>query len=298
MHILKNSEKLKEIKTVGLVVRPDSPKLKKHYLKLKEKLEKLQVELLVSKRSASYLDCEGVEEDRLFKDSDFIVSIGGDGTLISLARRCYSYKKPILGINAGRLGFLTDIPLKEMTKFIDKMIDGEYRIDKRMFLEVELIGKNSKKLVAFNDIVLIRPSIEGMVDIDAFASSELEAIKEKHINSYYGDGLIISTPTGSTAYNLSAGGPIVFPFTQALILTPICPHSLTQKPIVLPADFEVSFKTNSEAMIVVDGQDTYNFRDFDSVKVTISKSSINMIHRVERNYFDVIKQKLDWGSKK
>jgi len=298
MHILDNSEKLKDIKYVGLVVRPDSPELKKEYLKLKEALSKYDIELLVSKRSSAYLECEGIQEDELFKKSDFLVSIGGDGTLISLARRCYLYNKPILGINAGRLGFLTDIPLDEMESFIDKIVKNEYRIDKRMFLEVELQGKENKNLVAFNDIVLIRPSIEGMVDIDAYASSKTAKMEQKHINSYYGDGLIISTPTGSTAYNLSAGGPIVFPFTEALILTPICPHSLTQKPIVLPADFEVTFKTNSEAMIVVDGQDTYNFKDFDSIKVTISKNSINMIHRVERNYFDVIKQKLDWGSKK
>jgi len=297
MHILDNSEKLSNIKHVGLVVRPNSPDLKKYYLKLKKALDELDIELLVSKRSSSYLECDGVDEKEMFKKSDFIVSIGGDGTLISLARRCYSYKKPILGVNAGRLGFLTDVPLDEMKKFIKKVLKGEYRVDKRIFLEVELIGKESKKLVAFNDIVLIRPSIEGMVDIDAYGSSKVASMENKHINSYYGDGLIISTPTGSTAYNLSAGGPIVFPFTEALILTPICPHSLTQKPIVLPADFEVSFKTNSEAMIVIDGQDTFNFKDFDSVKVTISKDFINMIHRVERNYFDVIKQKLDWGSK-
>jgi len=298
MHILDNSEKLSNIKCVGLVVRPDSPELKDEYKKLENALKKYNIELLVSQRSSSYLECEGYDEDEIFQKADFIVAIGGDGTLISLARRSYRYKKPILGINAGRLGFLTDIPLDEIESFIDKIVVGEYRIDKRMFLEVELIGKKSKKLVAFNDIVLIRPSVEGMVDIDAYASSKIAKMNQKHINSYYGDGLIISTPTGSTAYNLSAGGPIVFPLTEALILTPICPHSLTQKPIVLPADFEVSFKTNSEAVIVIDGQDTFNFKDFESIRVKISEDFINMIHKLERNYFDVIKQKLDWGSKK
>jgi NAD+ kinase len=297
MHIIENSKKLERIKCVGLVVRPNSPNLKKYYLKLKKVLDEEGIELLVSKRSSSYLECKGYDEEEVFSKADFIVSIGGDGTLISLARRAYSYKKPILGVNAGRLGFLTDIPLDEMKKFIKKILKGEYRIDQRIFLEVELIGEKNKKLVAFNDIVLIRPSIEGMVDIDAFASSKSALMEEKHINSYYGDGLIISTPTGSTAYNLSAGGPIIFPFTEALILTPICPHSLTQKPIVLPSDFEVSFKTNRDAMIVIDGQDTFNFKDYEKVRVTISKDFINMIHRVERNYFDVIKQKLDWGSK-
>ncbi len=296
MHILKSNEKLPKIESVGLVVRPDSPQLKKYYLRLKEKLENLNIKLMVSNRSSDYLDCRGYDEKEIFKKVDFVVSIGGDGTLISLARRCFEYDIPILGVNAGRLGFLTDIPLDEIADFIDKILQGEYRLDYRMVLEVKLKNSKLKKIVAFNDVVIMRPSIEGMIDIEAFASSKIANMKKKHINSYYGDGLIVSTPTGSTAYNLSAGGPIVFPFTEALILTPICPHSLTQKPIVLPADFEVSFKTCDEAVVVVDGQDKYNFKDFDELKITIAKKRIKMIHRVERNYFDVIKQKLDWGS--
>ena len=298
MHIIESREKLPKIESVGLVVRPDSPQLREYYLILKEKLEKLKINLYISNKSATYLGCEGMDEQEMFKMVDFVVSIGGDGTLISLARRCFEYDVPILGVNAGRLGFLTDIPLDEMADFIDKIVDGKYRLDFRMVLQVKLKNSKTKKIVAFNDVVIMRPSIEGMIDIEAFASSKIASMKKKHINSYYGDGLIISTPTGSTAYNLSAGGPIVFPFTEALILTPICPHSLTQKPIVLPADFEVSFKTPHDGVIVIDGQDKYNFKDFDELKVTIAKKRIKMIHRVERNYFDVIKQKLDWGSSK
>ena len=297
MHILNDLQPIEKVECVGLVVRPNSPQLKPYYLKLKEKFDSFGIELIVSKRSANYLGCEGVDEEILFERVDFVVSIGGDGTLISLARRAYKYKKPILGINAGRLGFLTDIKLDEMEEFVEKIVKKEYRIDKRMFLEVELEGDDKKSLVAFNDVVLIRPSVEGMVDIDAYASSKISNMKDKHINNYYGDGLIISTPTGSTAYNLSAGGPIVFPFTEALILTPICPHSLTQKPIVLPADFEVCFEANSQVVVVIDGQDKFDFSKYKRVRVKISKDSINMIHRLERNYFDVIKQKLDWGSK-
>jgi len=114
MHIIENSKKLEKIRCVGLVVRPNSPELKKYYLKLKKVLDEEGIELLVSKRSSSYLECKGYDEKKVFLKADFIVSIGGDGTLISLARRAYSYKKPILGVNAGRLRFLTDIPLDEM----------------------------------------------------------------------------------------------------------------------------------------------------------------------------------------
>jgi len=167
-----------------------------------------------------------------------------------------------------------------------------------MVLEVELHSATGvKHLIAFNDVVLSRPSIEGMINVDAYVTSKNAGMTQKHLNRYRGDGLIISTPTGSTAYNLSAGGPIVFPLTEALILTPICPHSLTERPIVLPADFEVEFSSEDETIVVIDGQDTYNLKFFDAIKINIAKQGIKMIHRTDRNYFEVLKQKLRWGSK-
>ncbi len=298
MYISHDIEKPKEILSAGLILRPKSKHLKPYYIMLKNALAKHKVGLLVSKSSAKLLDIEGTDEKEMFKKCDMLISIGGDGTLLSLSRKSYKYQKPLLGINAGNLGFLTDVNLNELENFIDKIFKKEYRLDNRMVLSVELIkGEKSKKLVAFNDIVLSRPTIEGMVSINAFASSKRAALPRHHLNTYYGDGLIISTPTGSTAYNLSAGGPIVFPLTEALILTPICPHSLTEKPIVLPADFEVDFSSDDETIVVVDGQDTYNLKNFDSIKINIAKQGIKMIHKVDRNYFEILKQKLHWGSK-
>jgi len=128
-----------------------------------------------------------------------------------------------------------------------------------------------------------------MANIEAYIDNEL-------VNSYYGDGLIVSTPTGSTAYNISAGGPVVYPLTEALILTPVCPHSLTQRPLVLPVNFEVKFKSaNSDTLIIVDGQDTYKMGDFDFVSIRIAQNGAKLIHRVDRNYFKVLKDKLHWG---
>jgi NAD+ kinase len=298
MHITHDIKKPKSIKKAGLVLRPDSKHLKPHYLRLKKSLEKHEIELLVVEKSAKFLDIDGIDETDMFEKADILISIGGDGTLISLSRKSYSYHKPLLGINAGNLGFLTDVNLDEIGSFIDKLMIGDYRIDNRMVLEVELVSDNeNRKLIAFNDIVLSRPTIEGMISIDAFASSTIAEVPKRHLNTYYGDGLIISTPTGSTAYNLSAGGPIVFPLTEALVLTPICPHSLTERPIVLPADFEVEFKTKDETIVVIDGQDTYNLKFFDSIKINIAQRGIKMIHRTDRNYFEVLKQKLHWGSK-
>ncbi len=298
MRITHNSKKPEQIKSAGLVVRPKSAHLKKHYVVLKNALAKYDVKLFVGQNSAKILDVEAMDEDEMYELCDILISIGGDGTLLSLSRSSYEFQKPLLGINAGNLGFLTDVNLDEIESFIDKIFSGNYRIDDRMVLKVELISKtDTKKLIAFNDIVFSRPTIEGMINIDVFASSKRAALPRHHLNSYYGDGLIVSTPTGSTAYNLSAGGPIVFPLTEALILTPICPHSLTERPLVLPADFEVEFSSKDEIIIVVDGQDTYNLKFYDSVKIMIANRGIKMIHRKDRNYFDVLKQKLHWGSK-
>ncbi len=298
MHFIFDDEKLSTIQTAGLVIRPDSKHLKPYYTVLKKALDKHHVTLLIAKNSAEMIGLEGgIPREKLFEESDILISFGGDGTLLSLSRRSYYHDKPILGINAGNLGFLTDIKLDEIESFIDKLFQGTYRIDTRMVLEVELHGATgTKKIIALNDIVLSRPSIEGMIDVDAYVTSTDAGMKRKHLNRYRGDGLIISTPTGSTAYNLSANGPIIFPLTEALILTPICPHSLTERPMVLPANFEVAFQSEDETIIVVDGQDIYNLKFFDDITIKTAARGVRMIHREERNYFDVLKQKLHWGS--
>ena len=297
MHIRKSHEKIENLKTAGLVVRPDSPELRKYYEILRDALQKHGATLLVESKSAEQFGIEGIPAEEMFAQSDFLISIGGDGTLLSLSRRSYAYHKPILGIHAGNLGFLTDVKLDEIESFIDKIFAGEYRIDQRMVLDVVLMSQvGNKSLIAFNDVVLSRPSIEGMVNVDAYVTSSEARMAKKHLNRYYGDGVIVSTPTGSTAYNLSAGGPIVYPLTEALIVTPICPHSLTERPIVLPADFEIMFESEDETIIVVDGQDIYNLKFFDAICIKIASTGVRMIHRTERNYFDVLKQKLHWGS--
>jgi NAD+ kinase len=183
------------------------------------------------------------------------------------------------------------VRLEEIGSFVDSLVAGEYRIDSRMMLEVILKkGDNEVKKVAFNDMVFSRASISAMAKIDAFVDGEL-------FNSYDGDGVIVCTPTGSTAYNLSAGGPIVFPLTQALILTPICPHSLTQRPMVLPVEFHITLKSLDETVVVIDGQDTYSMNEFDSIELGIAPQSVYLMHKKERNYFDVLKDKLRWGDK-
>ncbi|WP_458701218.1 NAD(+) kinase [Sulfurospirillum sp. 1307] len=292
MKITDKNEKLKQIKCVGLVSKPKDTTLGDYYHKIKNAFAKYNVEILVEEQSAKLLHVQGVSFEEMCNQSDLLISLGGDGTLISLCRRSFLYEKPILGIYAGQLGFLTDLKCEEIDTFIDKIFRGEYRIDTRMMLEVSLhVEGKIEKLVAFNDVVFSRTKLSGMATIDAYIDGFM-------INSYYGDGLIVSTPTGSTAYNISAGGPVVYPLTEALILTPVCPHSLTQRPLVLPVNFEVDFKTTKEeTVIIVDGQDTYDMSKIDKVSIKIASSGAKLIHRIDRNYFEVLQEKLHWGAK-
>jgi len=281
-----------EIKRVGIILRPSSPELKDLYLRVKSLFESYGVEVMIDTRSADEIDVDGYDFDTMCKQSNMLVTIGGDGTLISAVRRSYGYNLPILSINAGRLGFLADINPNELESFFERLMNGQYRIDKRVMLEAIITREDGSKeysSVALNDIVISRSSISKMIRLDAYIEGEL-------FNRYYGDGLILSTPTGSTAYNLSAGGPSLFPLTSAYVLTPICPHSLTQRPMVLPSEFEVEITTeSSNATLTLDGQEKIEFSDKDRVLVRVSEKKACLVHRIERNYFKVIKEKLKWG---
>jgi len=277
---------------VGVVLRPSSPDLLELFLKVKNEFEKYNAKVYLDTNSAKMIGLIGIEFDRMCDECNILVSIGGDGTLISLARRSYKYNKPIMGINAGNLGFLTDVTVDEIESFIAKFFAGEYRIDKRMMLRIEVDGK---KYYAFNDIVFSKETISAIVDLKVEAECMTE--KEKYwLNTYYGDGLIVSTPTGSTAYNLSAGGPVVYPLTKSLILTPLCPHSLTQRPLVLPSDFKLIIESKAKVEVILDGQEIVHLYG-KKAKVKIASKSARLIHRMERNYFDVLREKLNWGEK-
>ena len=288
MRIEKNFELLHNIKSAGIILRPSSPELKEIYLKIKELFEKADIEIFLEDNSALMISLKGIPLDELCSKVDFLISVGGDGTLLSVVRKSYKYDKPVLGINLGTLGFLTDISMEQLPSFIKDLKNNIYKIDNRMMVEGSI---NLNKFVAFNDIVISRKSISSMIKISA-------KIDGKHFNSYDGDGVIVSTPTGSTAYNLSVGGPIVYPLTEAFIVTPVAPHSLTQRPLVMPADFEIEFKIidNQGAVVIVDGQDIYEVEQNQSIKIKIASKKAKMIHRVQRNYFEVLNEKLRWGN--
>jgi NAD+ kinase len=281
------------LKRVGFTLRPSTPELKNTFFQIKEIFESKGIEVLIDDIGAGMIGIIGTSFERMCKQSDMLVAVGGDGTLISLVRRSYPYKKPVLGITAGNLSFLSDVVPKEIDTFLEKILRNEYRIDDRMMIEGVLTKQNGEKetFYSFNDIVFTRPSIAHMATIDAYIDNE-------HFNTYHGDGLIISTPSGSTAYNLACGGPVVYPLTQAFILTPISPHSLTQRPLVAPADFTITLQSPEKALVVVDGQERYSLDKGENITIQIAKRGAKLVHRLERNYFEVLRDKLSWGGAK
>ncbi len=201
MRIEKNSELLTNIKSAGIILKPSSPELKDIYLKIKTLFEEANINIYLEDNSANMISLNGYSLDELCQKVDFLISVGGDGTLLSVVRKSFKFDKAVLGINLGTLGFLTDISMEQLPDFIKDLKKGIYKIDNRMMVEGSV---NLNKFVAFNDIVISRKSISSMIKIAG-------KIDGKHFNSYYGDGVIISTPTGSTAYNLSVGVEIITP---------------------------------------------------------------------------------------
>jgi len=280
----------KTIKNVGVILRPSTPEIKDSFLFLKEIFNKYDINVYIEKNSANMIGLDGEEFLRLADKCEALVTLGGDGTLISTVRKSFDFDIPILGVHAGNLGFLADLSLDELDSFVKKIVDDEYKIDERSVLEATVIKDNKEfKMYAFNDIVLTRTSVSNMIHVETLVDS-------KAFNTYYGDGVIVSTPTGSTAYNLSAGGPVLFPMTNVFALTPICPHSLTQRPVVLPGKFPIEMKTSEErAVIIIDGQDMHELGLGESVHIKLATKTVKLIHKEEYNYFDVLKEKLGWG---
>ncbi len=278
------------IKKIGVILRPSTPELKESFFNLKKIFKKYNIDIYVESISGSMIDVMGMEFNLLCKKCDALVTLGGDGTLISAVRRSLDYDIPILGVYAGNLGFLSDVSMAELDSFVAKMIEDKCRIDERAVLEAKVI-RNGEELTmyAFNDIVLTRPSISNMIHIETLVDG-------RAFNKYYGDGVIVSTPTGSTAYNLSAGGPVLFPLTEVFALTPICPHSLTQRPVVLPGKYSIEMRTpQNRALIIVDGQDMHELEEDESLHIRLASKKAKLIHREDFNYFDILKEKLGWG---
>jgi NAD+ kinase len=289
-----NNQKLEQIKIAGFMLKPDAPEIKPLYEKIKAQFEAKGITILLAERSAKMIGMKGIPFEEMCKQSDFLISLGGDGTLLSLVRRSYGHHKPVVGINAGNLGFLADVTIGEVDQFLEQLLGGEYRIDNRMMIAGYIKKRSGAKIdfFALNDVVITSPIPSKMVKINA-------SIDGERFNTYRGDGLIISTPTGSTAYNLAAGGPVVYPLTEAFIITPVMAHSLTnQRPLVVPTDFYIELDAQKyDAIASIDGQERYELEEGDILHVGGAVEGAKLLHRKERNYFSVLREKLSWGDK-
>jgi NAD+ kinase len=279
-----------EIKTVGMVIRPSTTNIKEYFQAVRSSLEAKGARVLVEKVSANLMSCAGTEFEQMCEDSDILISLGGDGTLISLARKSYAYSKPILGINAGNLGFLTTASKDDFEGLLEAVFAGEYVLERRMMLEFsyEQNGKEHKRY-AFNDCVVTKNIFSKMINIEVYDDQNL-------INAYYGDGLIICTPSGSTAYNISSGGPVVYPLANNFILTPICPHALTQRSLVIPGELDLRLVVwDTNAVAIMDGQETVELVKGASVSIKKASQDVLLIAPKGIDYFKILRQKLSWG---
>ena len=226
--------------------------------------------------------------------TDLVLVLGGDGTLLSVADGLGQggFDVPILGVNFGSLGFLTEITRPELFTALEAAVNGRVEHDERMML----CGRTAaESRVALNDIVFTRTALSRMVDLDV-------TVGDQFVTSVRSDGLIIATPTGSTAYNLSAGGPVVHPAMDAMVLTPIAPHTLTHRPIVIPSEREVRVRAASgnagaEIYITFDGQHGFGLQEGEEVSVTRAARPIRLVRAANRSYFEVLRKKLKWGER-
>ncbi len=289
----------REIKCVGVVVKPNHEKAWQTACELSAWFNERGIKLIgrphaeMEKFGAENCFIEAAETERFQTEADLIVVLGGDGTMISTARLTADREILVLGINYGSLGYLTEFRIEEMFDALESILGGEYEVDRRVMLDVEHLrdGKIMEKGRALNDVVINKAALARIIEAEV-------KINDLFVNSYRADGLIVCTPTGSTAYSLSAGGPILYPSMNALVLTPICPFTLTNRPLVMPDDAVIEIKLTNEnqgVVLTLDGQIGYQMKNGDTVSIRKSNINFNLVRPPNRNYFDVLRNKLKWG---
>ena len=282
------------MKKIGIVVKPHTSIGKDILEKLLRYLAKKGKEVVMEQDTAALVgQSSQVRKSEIPGLVDMIIVLGGDGTLLSVSRLVEDRNVPILGVNLGGLGFLTEVTLEEIYPTLDKVFQEDFVTDDRLILKayVHRQGERVAQSAALNDVVVSKGTLARMIKLEIFIDGQF-------VTSLRGDGLIVATPTGSTAYSLSAGGPIIYPSVDAIILTPISPHTLTNRPIAVPtkAKVEVIVKTREEGTTVTfDGQVGFSLRQNDTVEISSSENKAKLIRSPSRNHFEVLRRKLKWG---
>jgi len=282
------------IRTVGIISKPRPEEVARVVPQLLERLAAFNLEVFYDSQTAACLPPDGRERPReqLPALVDLLIVLGGDGTLLAAARLLGEHTVPILPVNLGGLGFLTSVTLDELYPILQQVIEGKHRISERVLLQAEVIrdGNVVARQRALNDAVLNKGPLARMVDLNL-------QIDGSYVCSYKADGLIISTPTGSTAYSMAAGGPIIYPTVEAFLITPICSHTLTNRPLVVPNTnrIELDFESREEAVfLTLDGQVGVDLKRGDLVVISKVPNKLRLVRPARKTYFEILRSKLKW----
>jgi len=287
------------MKKIGIIT---NVKKKNAVLRLRELLKWLRKkgkEIILDKESASKIKGKfnSAPIDTLASGVDLVISLGGDGTLLRIARNKDIQEVPVLGVNLGGLGFITEVTFSEVYDVLEKVFAKKIKLEERMQLQIKIFQKRKEKFnfTVLNDIVLAKTTISRLLHLEIFIDND-------YVTTYQSDGLIVATPTGSTGHSLSAGGPIMEPTLEGIILTPICPHTLSNRPLIIPSNKEVKIRAKPttrtrDICATFDGQKAINLSFDDTVSIKKSPGKLKLIVSPQRNYYQVLREKLSWGSR-
>jgi len=285
------------IGSAGIICKPNRDLVSSVAPALLEWLRKRKIDVFVDEETRACIDlpAPALPRESLSERIALLIVLGGDGTLLSAARALGSQSIPILAVNLGGLGFLTSVTLEEMYPVLEQVIAGKHTTSERMMLDAEIMrrGHASERQRALNDAVATKAALARMLEFDVY-------VDRNHVGRYRADGIIVATPTGSTAYSLAAGGPIIDPQLDAFVITPICPHMLTNRPLVIPhsATIELDFGPADEPVyITLDGQMGFQLEPKDRVIVTKSASRVTLVRPPHKTYFEVLRSKLRWSER-
>jgi len=288
------------IKRIGVVVKPHQPDALDTLCRLTEWLNERGIQLVGTagiqhEQVAQKTGCPVfvVKDEELAPGVDLILVLGGDGTMIATARMISDTEVPVIGVNYGGLGYLAEFPIDELFSALEAILAGQYKVQRRLMLTVELW--RGEELITrnrvLNDVVVNKSALARIIEIEAY-------LNDQFVNLFRADGLIVATPTGSTAYNLSAGGPVIYPSMNAVVITPICPFTLSNRPIVVPEESLIKVRLmtdNEEVALTLDGQVGFPLKVRDRVVIRKSNTTFNLVQPPNRNYFEVLRDKLKWG---
>jgi NAD+ kinase len=285
------------MKKIAVIAKVHDPRCRGVAEELTKWLQERGLTPLVEAHLARHLHigCEGTEGADIPDQAELVVVLGGDGTLISGARLVGDREVPILGVNLGSLGFLTEITLNELYPALESCLNGDYSVSERMMLRASIVrdGEEIAEHRVLNDAVINKGALARIIDLET-------TVNGSYLTTFKADGLIISTPTGSTGYTLSANGPIVHPELECLVITPICPHTLTNRPIVVASDVQITVELKSvdeDVLLTLDGQVGVELKNGDVIRIAKAEQRTRLVRSRSKDYFEVLRTKLKWGER-